>query len=646
MSCCNKSIDYDKYVMISGLFIVFLFFFLSSACSAEGNLTISGKVFNDLNMDGEYDNYYNEPPLFDWTVRVSSSDGVQNEAKTAEDGSFIFKNLKKGKYNASQVIKPGWIQTYPPKGHYYTISENNTSINFGNRGDRYISGFLYIAADSNGKKDSGEAGSQGWTIELLGPEGYRDSVATTDGGRYTFSNLGPGTYIIKPRLPDDWLPAQPVSGQIKVMLKDDDNEVNINLGIRQVHNAKSDIEWWFVLLSVALPFIFIFSGLIALVIGLILLFKSPAGMPENWKSLLEKNAKEAAVIVLGLILILLGLNLLPNIVTLLGPFAPYAAPPSIGVPMWATLLVLLLIFAALIWIGVCQPGTMEQGQMRRAIAGILVFGFVVLLVFSLYGGIRADNKDIITQYIQLVGIIIGFYFGSRVVSETQRESTKEIEINSATFSKPPTLTVNLSNRSAGKITVDRIYVSDADGNVIGQATGLKREIASGENPAVSGELKDSSGKELQKDALQAGVTYTVSLEAPDGLQLAQSPIQIIPPVAPAKIPQEALKSTAEKLEIVSLNRTKDKKAKLQLKNTGANPVTLKKISIWDDGHEVIAKILEPVVTIGVNGVSEPIEVGTWPDDKTVGPQKEYTIKIETQSTPEIKLQSVITPKDE
>jgi len=417
--------------------------------------------------------------------------------------------------------------------------------------------------------------------------------------------------------------------------------VSINLGIRHAQDAKADIEWWFIRLSAALPFVFVILGLIILVLGL-KDFKSVDDGRDYWKSLLKKNAKETAFMVLGLILILLGLNLLPNIVTLLGTYAPYAAPPSVGVPMWLTLLAVLLTFGALIWIGVCQPGTMEHGQMRRAIAGILVFGFVVLLVFSLYGGIRDDNKDIITQYIQLVGIIIGFYFGSKVVSETQGESTKGIEIKSATFSKPNTLKVNLSNKSAGKITVDRIYVSDAQGNVIGQATGLKIEIAAGESPAVHGKLMDSSGKELKEDELKAGVTYTVSLEAPDGSPLAQLPIQIIPPVGPSQIPQEAPKSTAEKLEIASLNRTKGNKIVLKLKNTGATPAKLKNVSIWDEDKEVIAKKFEPAVTIEVNGVSEPIEVGPWPDEKVVGPQKQYSIKIETESGPLPVLQNAIS----
>ena len=81
---------------------------------------------------------------------------------------------------------------------------------------------------------------------------------------------------------------------------------------------------------------------------------------------------------------------------------------------------------------------------------------------------------------------------------------------------------------------------------------------------------------------------------------------------------------------------------LKLKNTGATPAKLKNVSIWDEDKEVIAKKFEPAVTIEVNGVSEPIEVGPWPDEKVVGPQKQYSIKIETESGPLPVLQNAIS----
>ncbi len=57
---------------------------------------------------------------------------------------------------------------------------------------------------------------------------------------------------------------------------------------------------------------------------------------------------------------------------------------------------------------------LEHGQIRSAIAGTLVFGFVIRTLFSLYYPIT--KNDIYVQYSQFVAIVIDFYFGSRATA--------------------------------------------------------------------------------------------------------------------------------------------------------------------------------------------------------------------------------------
>jgi hypothetical protein len=135
------------------------------------------------------------------------------------------------------------------------------------------------------------------------------------------------------------------------------------------------------------------------------------GLKEFEKTDANKRERNLLRILSGFILLALGVYLLGS-----WPMEQVAsgnATPNL-IPMWMLLLVVLLVFSALIWIGVCHPNTMEHGQMRRAIAGILVFSFVLVLIFALYSKQELPNNEIVMQYIQLVGIIIGFYFGSKV----------------------------------------------------------------------------------------------------------------------------------------------------------------------------------------------------------------------------------------
>lgn len=91
-------------------------------------------------------------------------------------------------------------------------------------------------------------------------------------------------------------------------------------------------------------------------------------------------------------------------------------------PGLVTLLIIsLLVFLMLIFIGSFRIPQrdkksgwgfdLEHGQIRSAIAGTLVFGFVILTLFTLYYPVVENN--IYVQYSQFVAIVIGFYFGSR-----------------------------------------------------------------------------------------------------------------------------------------------------------------------------------------------------------------------------------------
>ena len=96
--------------------------------------------------------------------------------------------------------------------------------------------------------------------------------------------------------------------------------------------------------------------------------------------------------------------------------------PAPTIPTLAAIIaaiVILAAFALLIYVGVKADEKLNKGEMRRAIAGTFVVGFTVLLILSLTYDC-GYQREIVMMYIELVGIIVGFYFGQRA-AETKTE---------------------------------------------------------------------------------------------------------------------------------------------------------------------------------------------------------------------------------
>lgn len=91
---------------------------------------------------------------------------------------------------------------------------------------------------------------------------------------------------------------------------------------------------------------------------------------------------------------------------------------AIGAAIGA-IFVILIAFAILVYVGVRGGNNLDKGGLRRAIAGTFVVGFSILAILSFVFGILREH--IITAYIELVGIVIGFYFGQRSAATQQSD---------------------------------------------------------------------------------------------------------------------------------------------------------------------------------------------------------------------------------
>jgi hypothetical protein len=133
---------------------------------------------------------------------------------------------------------------------------------------------------------------------------------------------------------------------------------------------------------------------------------------------------------------------------------------------WMTIFVvsaILGIFVLLIALGYRDDKSLNKGEMRRAIAGTLVIGFVILVVLSLCYEI--SNQPLVIAFIELVGIVVGFYFGSKTVAEkkeVEEKKTGQIRIENVQFSGKSDKIINITIRNSGdfEVTVDRVYINN------------------------------------------------------------------------------------------------------------------------------------------------------------------------------------------
>jgi len=140
---------------------------------------------------------------------------------------------------------------------------------------------------------------------------------------------------------------------------------------------------------------------------------------------------------------------------------PTPEPISKGMTIFVVSAI-LGIFVLLIALGYRADKNLNKGEMRRAIAGTLVIGFVILVFLSLCYEI--SNQPLVIAFIELVGIVVGFYFGSKTVAEkkeVEEKKTGQIRIENVQFSgKSDKIIITIRNSGDFEVTVDSVYINN------------------------------------------------------------------------------------------------------------------------------------------------------------------------------------------
>ena len=171
-------------------------------------------------------------------------------------------------------------------------------------------------------------------------------------------------------------------------------------------------------------------------------------------------------------------------------------------------IVILSTFGGMIYIGAKADKKLDKGEMRRAIAGTFVVGFTVLMILSIKYSI-SDNNNITTMYVQLAGIVVAFYFGTRAVAVKRAEAAAMIGIEHVRFLPDlKKIAITIRNGGDSEINVDKIYINEA---VIEESIKISPE----------------KSKETEQDCeWQSGTEYVIKIATTTGLT---AEIQISPP---------------------------------------------------------------------------------------------------------------------
>lgn len=170
--------------------------------------SIAGSKFNDLNANGARD--AGEPGIQGVSIQLKTPTGQTLTATTDASGNFRFPGLAAGTYVLSETVPANFVQTAPPAPGTFTIplaaGQNATGFLFGNiaaGGGNVgsISGTKILDINANGVVDGIDRPFEGIVIVLTNSAGVKTQVTTGADGKFSFSNLPAGTYILSEIIP-------------------------------------------------------------------------------------------------------------------------------------------------------------------------------------------------------------------------------------------------------------------------------------------------------------------------------------------------------------------------------------------------------------------------------------------------------------
>ena len=157
--------------------------------------------------------------------------GVTLTTTTGANGAYSFTGLRPGTYSVAETQPAGYLDGLDAKNNVVIAGSNATDVvggivlnsgtaavnnNFGELVPDSLAGFVYVDANNNGVKETGEAGLPNVKVTLTGTNDLgaitSQTVLTGSNGAYSFTNLRPGTYVLTATQPAAYLQGKDTIG--------------------------------------------------------------------------------------------------------------------------------------------------------------------------------------------------------------------------------------------------------------------------------------------------------------------------------------------------------------------------------------------------------------------------------------------------
>ena len=207
---------------------------------------LSGYVYVDANDNGHFDSGEAPIPGVLLTLLDSNGNPTGKTATTDANGYYHFDNLMPGTYGVSETQPAGYLDGLDSAGSTGGTAHNpgdlingiplasgvsSTDNDFGELLPASISGQVFVDNNQNNTYDPGEPLLSGVTIWLLDGSGNRiTSTTTNSSGKYSFTNLTPGTYGVEEIQPSGYLEGGDQVGSAGGQLSGPDEILNAQLG--------------------------------------------------------------------------------------------------------------------------------------------------------------------------------------------------------------------------------------------------------------------------------------------------------------------------------------------------------------------------------------------------------------------------------
>ncbi len=394
--------------------------------------------------------------------------------------------------------------------------------------------------NSNGKLDPSEPPLQNYTIYIdtnsnslldLG----ENAKKTDKNGMYSFSNISVSG-IVRASSGDQFQPSFPREGYNLNEVTTKENKLNFSYSIPKA--ADSAPNGLVLILIGLVAFVIIVFGGIVLKKGLL---RSDSSINKD----IKEDRKPIIQIVSGFFLLLLGLYLLISLAQM-SRYAINGATTgmSSSLALVTPVVLALIIFGAILLMLYAHFRMMgsEPGEMRKTIAGLLVLGLLVVVFFALSGNIEGSgNKEIITQYIQLVGIVVAFYFGSKASSDAYKKpevagtAQADLDIENVTYDpKKGEIQIKVSNRKGLEFQLDRVVIKDGGSTLIDKDV-IRFGSEAFKDLNIPLGLNDSENKNLEEILVKnLGKEYDITIKTKSiGDNSCKRKMEIIGPMAAA-----------------------------------------------------------------------------------------------------------------